>query len=86
MSVGIVGVAEVIEERVEDLVQVLECRRVEPDIPLPRWIGHGQDRGYDVDSVVRYEAGVFARGAEPIDGTLGMRCYSRGGGDWRETP
>ncbi|GGW65569.1 hypothetical protein GCM10010503_48400 [Streptomyces lucensis JCM 4490] len=63
----LVGVAEVVEECVEDMVQVFERRRVEPDVPLPGWIGQGQHNGYDVDSVVRYELGGFAHELEPSD-------------------
>ena len=48
----LVSVTEVVEERVKDVVQVFERRRVEPHIPLPRWIGQSQHNRYDVDSVV----------------------------------
>lgn len=71
LSLGLVRVAEVIEERVEDVVQVLERRKVEPYVPLSRRIGQSQDDGCDMDPVVRYEAGVFTHGGEPIGPTRG---------------
>lgn len=46
---------------------------VEPDVPLPWWVGQSQDNGYDVNSVARYEAGVFAHEA----GCLATRCCGR---------
>ncbi|KUO03642.1 hypothetical protein AQJ67_15070 [Streptomyces caeruleatus] len=61
-SLWLVGVAEVIKERVKDVVHVLERQRVKPDVLLPWRIGQSQDDGYDVDSVVRYETGAFAHG------------------------
>jgi hypothetical protein len=67
LPLWLVGVAEVVEECVEDMVQVFERRRVEPHVPLPRWIGQGQHNGYDVDSVVRYESVGFAQESERSD-------------------
>ncbi|GLP71489.1 hypothetical protein TUSST3_81090 [Streptomyces sp. TUS-ST3] len=63
----LVGVAEVVEKCVEDMVQVFERRRVEPHVPLPWRVGQGQHNGYDVDSVVRYESGGFAHESERSD-------------------
>ncbi|MER5430568.1 hypothetical protein [Streptomyces sp. NPDC002588] len=63
----LVGVAEVVEECVEDMVQVFERRQAKPHVPLPRWIGQGQYNGYDVDSVVRNESGVVTA----VDGGVG---------------
>jgi hypothetical protein len=39
VALGLVGVTEVIEESVKDVVQVLEGRRVKPHFPLPRGVG-----------------------------------------------
>src|SRR4051794_894068 len=50
VSLGLVGAAEVIEERVKDVVHVLEHRRVKPAVLLPWRVGQSQDHGYDVDS------------------------------------
>ncbi|MFB7510687.1 hypothetical protein ACFC0P_46240, partial [Streptomyces broussonetiae] len=88
----VVGVAEVVEECMEDMVQVFERRRVESHVPLPWWIGQGQHNGYDVDSVVRYESGGFAHESERSDRSgwrrrcsrstaLGVRSGVRGRGD-----
>lgn len=82
----LVRVAEVIEQRVKDVVQVLEHRRVEPYVPLPRGVGQSQDYGYDVDSVVRDEAGVLAHGGEPSDPGLRSWRRSRGAGAMQRCP
>ncbi|MFF7351604.1 hypothetical protein ACFZA1_02935 [Streptomyces filipinensis] len=63
----LVGVTEVVEECVKDMVQVFERRRVKPHVPLPWWIGQSQHSGYDVDSVVRYESRGFAHKSERSD-------------------
>jgi hypothetical protein len=72
----LVGVAEVVEECVEDMVQVFERRWVKPHVPLPWWIGQSQDNGYDVDSVVRYESGGFAHGSSVATVAGGRRRRS----------
>ncbi|QCX79124.1 hypothetical protein C9F11_27610 [Streptomyces sp. YIM 121038] len=66
----LVGVAEVVEECVKDMVQAFELRRIEPDVLLPWWVGQGQHNGYDVDSVVRNESGGFAHESERSDHCL----------------
>ncbi|GGQ02010.1 hypothetical protein GCM10010233_17750 [Streptomyces pseudogriseolus] len=42
----------------EDVIEILEHRRIEPDVALPWRVGQSQDNGYDMDAVVRYDMGV----------------------------
>ncbi|MEV4942890.1 hypothetical protein [Streptomyces zaomyceticus] len=54
----------------EDVIDALELRRVEPDVTLPRRVGQSQDHKDDIRTVVRHDLVLFAQKPEPGERAL----------------